>query len=110
MGYKVKTVSKYSLLLLVVVLLCACAVAYAADKVTVCHVVPPQGEIELEVNSNALAAHLAHGDYEGACTGGTPTATSTPGPSFTPTLEPPFTPATATPEPPITPATSTPVG
>jgi hypothetical protein len=70
------------------------SVVQAGDKVTVCHTVPPQGEIQLEINSNALDTHLAHGDYLGTCGGG---ATTTP--------EPP----TATPAGPL-PPTATPAG
>lgn len=38
-------------------------------KVTVCHVPPgdPDHPITIEIGTSALHAHLAHGDYEGAC-------------------------------------------
>ncbi len=38
-------------------------------KVTICHGVGTPSEQTLEVSVNALAAHLAHGDFEGACNG-----------------------------------------
>ncbi|MCH7526288.1 MAG: hypothetical protein IID39_02520 [Planctomycetes bacterium] len=39
------------------------------QKVTVCHVPPgdPGNPITIEVGASALNAHLAHGDFEGAC-------------------------------------------
>lgn len=38
-------------------------------KVTICHIPPgnPGNAHEITVSVNALPAHLAHGDYEGAC-------------------------------------------
>lgn len=41
----------------------------AADKVEICHVPPgnPDNARTISVSANALAAHLAHGDTEGAC-------------------------------------------
>ncbi|MDP6925287.1 MAG: hypothetical protein QGI94_10990, partial [Candidatus Scalindua sp.] len=38
-----------------------------AEKVTICHKPGTPAEQTLEINSNALQAHLGHGDYEGAC-------------------------------------------
>ena len=36
------------------------------DRVTICH--EPSGEYEtIQVNGNAVAAHLAHGDTQGPC-------------------------------------------
>lgn len=58
------------------------------NKVLICHIPPgnPENKHTLEVSQNAVDAHLAHGDYLGACTDGTPapvpttrnTATATP--------------------------------
>ncbi len=41
-------------------------------KVTICHLPPgnPNNPQTITINQNALDAHLAHGDYEGACTDG----------------------------------------
>lgn len=42
------------------------------NKVIICHIPPgnPDNKQTLEVNINALNAHLAHGDYLGSCDGG----------------------------------------
>jgi Tol biopolymer transport system component len=50
------------------------------EKITICHIPPgnPENAHEITISVNALPAHLAHGDYEGACVpvadddGGTP--------------------------------------
>ena len=41
--------------------------AAAGDKVTLCHKPGTPDEVTIEVSLNALAAHLAHGDFEGTC-------------------------------------------
>lgn len=76
-------------------------------KVILCHVPPgnPGKPQTIEVAADAVAAHLAHGDYLGPCLTPTATFTWTPIPSATNTPIPP--PATDTPVPP--PATDTPV-
>ncbi len=39
------------------------------DKVEICHIPPgnPDNARTIMVSQSALAAHLAHGDYEGEC-------------------------------------------
>ena len=39
------------------------------DRVTICHIPPgnPGNAHEIVVSSNAVSAHLAHGDYLGSC-------------------------------------------
>lgn len=59
-------------LLLLAVMLSALAAllassAAAGDKVTICHKPGTPDEVMIEVSLNALDAHLAHGDNEGAC-------------------------------------------
>lgn len=44
------------------------SVAAGGDKVTICHKPNTPDEVTIEVSGNALDAHLAHGDYPGACT------------------------------------------
>jgi hypothetical protein len=48
----------------------------AKQKITICHMPGTPAQITLEVPSNALSGHLAHGDVVGSCThlppGGTP--------------------------------------
>ena len=41
----------------------------SAKKVEICHIPPgnPDNAHTITINSSALNAHLAHGDYEGAC-------------------------------------------
>ena len=41
-----------------------------AEKVTICHKPGTPAENTLVINSNALQAHLDHGDYSGACESG----------------------------------------
>jgi len=42
---------------------------FAASKVTICHIPPgnPDNPQTIKIKNNALPAHLAHGDTEGAC-------------------------------------------
>ena len=59
-----------TLAIVVALLLAAASLpAFAAAKVDVYHIPPgnPLGWHTLSVSSNALAAHLAHGDLEGSC-------------------------------------------
>jgi hypothetical protein len=44
----------------------------AGTWITICHIPPgnPNNPITITINSNALSAHLAHGDNIGPCTGG----------------------------------------
>ena len=45
----------------------------SADKVLVCHRAGPKKVIEINVDDNAVPAHLGHGDAVGACDDGDPT-------------------------------------
>jgi hypothetical protein len=56
------------------------------EKVDVCHIPPgnPENAHVINISINALDAHLAHGDVQGSCPGGT----ETPEPTETPTEEP----------------------
>ncbi len=60
------------LFLTVAVLVGALAMPLSAsaggDKVTLCHMPNTPDEVTITVSVNALPAHLAHGDYQGACT------------------------------------------
>ena len=55
------------------------------DPVIVCHKPGTPAQHSLEIDKSALYAHLAHGDYKGACPGQTTTVT-TPGQTTTVTL------------------------
>jgi hypothetical protein len=46
-----------------------CTVAFAQEKITICHLPPgnPENMHTITISQNALQAHLAHGDYEGEC-------------------------------------------
>ena len=43
--------------------------AYSASNVTICHIPSENSDNAktIQINDNALSAHLAHGDTEGAC-------------------------------------------
>ena len=49
------------------------AIEANADKVLVCHRAGPTKVIEINVDDDAVPAHLGHGDAVGACAGGDPT-------------------------------------
>lgn len=77
------------------------AIFWAAEAApgwtTICHV-PPDPDETMQVNDNAVAAHLGHGDYLGSCVTPTLTPTATEEPTAEPTEEPTIEP-TATEEP-----------
>lgn len=94
---------KKILIPIVVGALLAGGVAFAKnEQVTVCH--HDQGNngqdnVTLQININALQAHLNHGDDEGACV--TPSPSSSPSPSISPSPSP-----SVTPSPEVTPESS----
>jgi hypothetical protein len=51
----------------------AAALEAQADKVLVCHRAGPTKVIQINVDDDAVPAHLGHGDAVGACDGGDPT-------------------------------------
>lgn len=59
-------------ILLAVLAVSGVAVADSQGKVDVCHIPPgnPANAHTINVSVNAVPAHLAHGDFLGACDGG----------------------------------------